>query len=651
MNRFMSILLCFFLSFVIFTVNSYAEVFNIWEEEDVIKTDGDVMYPGDIKLASSLQEAVEERNVAIKDQLLSVGKSEQLIDLNFQFTLDEVSEDIYNQYGIIVRGTYNSDGSPLISNTDVSAIQDRDPDGDWRIIGQNVNEEWVENPFYDPTPNSDLDKRDWIYNDDKTHIWESAIGPMVSDNALYDHEGIIHDYYVNFLYGFEADYGEYLSQSYSDDLGVALVDYFDAYRASEFTMSNWKDGYHYYYNVGTPGSTNPPLGASNYGSYMKIISLPSDHSAGVAYLFHERNGTVYYLSVWMHPDNTIEDILFQLNVEAEIDAPTIVDSAVNTVDATFDFTINSDSEITNYELFDVSSGVTIKEAMIGTVGGGLTTYSHSVPITIDTSATSQHVYISVRATNIDGETAEATDDHTITKTVRVSGGSGAMDAGGTGVLMADDRGSEDFDVLQGIPTTEELYANIITNSYLYNEDYTAVSGTVSYSVTVSRTYTLRWQEYNSFYDRWDAKSATDTVTRTYNIHKDYLYHIISNLEVFGLTGATVVSDVLDGDSLWLPATGYTAPTASATEHSDHMRESVSSRVLSLSLPGRTLDGGRSGRPSVPSEDWQSQAEAATGTLEVRNDQVTFNGSVIMNDGWQEQYARCAWQYSSGPCHR
>lgn len=41
-----------------------------------------------------------------------------------------------------------------------------------------------------------------------------------------------------------------------------------------------------------------------------------------------------------------------------------------------------------------------------------------------------------------------------------------------GVIAADERDNEEYDVLQGIPTTEKLYSNVFADNYLLGYTFT-----------------------------------------------------------------------------------------------------------------------------------------------------------------------------------
>jgi|GEM_PF-7024194 len=67
-----------------------------------------------------------------------------------------------------------------------------------------------------------------------------------------------------------------------------------------------------------------------------------------------------------------------------------------------------------------------------------------------------------------------------------------MDPTLTGVIGADSRGSERFNVAQGIPTGETLYTNVRGKDYLYEYKFDRMTGKAVWQVDVSKTYTLSW---------------------------------------------------------------------------------------------------------------------------------------------------------------
>lgn len=219
-----------------------------------------------------------------------------------------------------------------------------------------------------------------------------------------------------------------------------------------------------------------------------------------------------------------------------------------------------------------------------------------------------------------------------------------MNPNATGVIRADNRGNERFNVLQGIPTSETLYANVFANNYIFQHTFANMSGKVNYSCSVDVTYVLNWKVKQP--DKCDAegnctpqpdKPMTETTTRTYTftLQRDYSYWEIKNIEVYGIDRASVSNYALpSGGTVFLYPTGYSAPTLSTTHSSsasDHVRPK-NTGTISYNPPA--INGGYS-KPSPPNDQskLKSMAESQTGDPDVRNDTVTFNGSTIMNGNW------------------
>lgn len=617
-----------------------AEVTGIPEEESLIVSESDpnladwIAAGKDVVISDDIQDAIDEQNAAIKDALMTYGgKTDAEINLYFQFDISGVDEDVYRQYGIIVKGN-SVGGIPQIDAVAypvAAGLQAVDADGDYRLLGMNINNEWVENPFYDPTPNSDIDKRDWLYREDNTNIANSVIGNIITPTGIFDYDGLVDQYYINFVFGFYEDYFAFLSSDYYSEYNTAWNLYTNDFLAGLFDLFNLDLGYYLFNTVGYRGSVNAPKvsSASDMGSYLKMVVLPTEHSAGVSYMFHKTaSGTVYYISSFMYSGGGVDGRLktgLTSGITADIDVPSPISDTTTSVPGTFEFDISGTAELVSYEIFNVSSGTTINETLTGTIGGGLTSYSRTVPITVNVPGSSQSVSISIRATDIDGNIDETTATANIVKSVTIS--TSSLSANGTAVVMADDRGSEEFDVLQGIPTTEDLYANVTVDEYLFEENYIPVTGSLTYTVTVKRDYNKSWTDASGI-----SHSDTDTRTKVYTITKNYIYYVIDYFNVYELNEATLNSTVFSGGGINIAASGYTAPSISTTVYTDHITDPHPSGTITKTLADKNISGGNS-EPATPDPDWSTKALNATGDLDVRNDLVVFDGTVVMDDTW------------------
>lgn len=221
-----------------------------------------------------------------------------------------------------------------------------------------------------------------------------------------------------------------------------------------------------------------------------------------------------------------------------------------------------------------------------------------------------------------------------------------MNPSATGVIKADSRGSERFDVLQGIPTSESLYTNAFGQSYIFQHSFVQMAGSYTYSVEVQKTYVLEWTETEEGEPEEEGGEPETietpmteevTVVETVQVERPYSYWLIDNLEIYGVERATMSNYALPGGSVTMNPTGYTPPTVDAANNDNHDDHVQVPDCENVDLGVETISGGDS-RPDVPSEDFSGQAQDAVGEVQVRNDKVVFNGSQIMNDSWSGQNA-------------
>lgn len=226
---------------------------------------------------------------------------------------------------------------------------------------------------------------------------------------------------------------------------------------------------------------------------------------------------------------------------------------------------------------------------------------------------------------------------------------GDMDPAAHGIIHADNRDAEAFDVAFGIPSSEKLFVNVFTKEYLYKYKYSQIKGIKTYPVTVSKTYILKWTtSYTSTYTYTDSQGRTQTgtrtnyenhessstVTKTYQVEREYSYWMIDALQVYGLDSAQVNNYALPNEGVKIMAKGYTPPTVTTETGGEHIKD-PEKLTTSITLPSSTISGGSS-CPSVPSEDFSGTAESAVGQVMVANDLLIFNDATLMNNEWKEK---------------
>lgn len=212
-----------------------------------------------------------------------------------------------------------------------------------------------------------------------------------------------------------------------------------------------------------------------------------------------------------------------------------------------------------------------------------------------------------------------------------------------GVIKADNRGNEKFNVEEGIPTSENLYVNAFTPGYLSGYKYTKKEGERIYPVTVSKEWTLTWTTKEADGEDEDGKiiykevkkSKKETVSRVVMVKRDFSYYIIDNFDVYGIQMASFDNYALPNEKVIVEASNYSAPTVSYTANSSEERHMKEPEIKEVKLEGETKDGGDS-CPTPDVEDFTNQAEEAVDKILVRNDKLVFNDKILMSEEWKEE---------------
>uniref|UniRef100_UPI0021B3CFB7 DUF5704 domain-containing protein n=1 Tax=Geobacillus sp. (strain Y412MC10) TaxID=481743 RepID=UPI0021B3CFB7 len=211
-----------------------------------------------------------------------------------------------------------------------------------------------------------------------------------------------------------------------------------------------------------------------------------------------------------------------------------------------------------------------------------------------------------------------------------------MDPVVTAKIKADLRGSEQFDVLQGIPTSESLYGNVLARNHLYQDKFVQMTGKCTFTVNVKKDYILKWDPGKKVPDgkggtktEPDPQEETVSKTYTYKIERPYAFWKIDNLEVYKVKQATLSNYALPNEQITIQPSGYTPPSYAASTKGNYYPPTPPSEVQAPSEP---RSGGTT-KPSVPNDQGslQGEAEKAVEKIKVENDSLTFNGQTIMNN--------------------
>ena len=200
---------------------------------------------------------------------------------------------------------------------------------------------------------------------------------------------------------------------------------------------------------------------------------------------------------------------------------------------------------------------------------------------------------------------------------------------GNGVIKAMSPNSSEFNVSLGIPSSEEVYTQMIGKSRLTNYAFQKVTGNKDFSVTVKRKYIEKWkvidQEKSTEEETvYINKSSSETVSRNYTVNRDYSYYEIDYFENYGIESATITSDILPNDEVVLLPRNYSQPSIVLSNEVNIVSEPSYDSVVTLS----DKIVGKNETPDSP--NWSGIAENAVGSYQVRNDSLIFDSDVIMD---------------------
>lgn len=219
------------------------------------------------------------------------------------------------------------------------------------------------------------------------------------------------------------------------------------------------------------------------------------------------------------------------------------------------------------------------------------------------------------------------------------------------VIKADSRGSERFNVLDGIPTTESLYGNVLAKSYLHKNKFAQYSGKCTFNIEVNREYTLTWDPKKTETgpdgkerEVPDPQEDTETLTQTHTVEREYSFWTIENLEVYKIDEAKLWNYAFNGGGITISPSGYSPPVFSSSETHGFTPPSP---PASIEAPPGSKSGGKD-RPDLSGEDLKSFAEAEVDPVKVKNDTLTFNGSTIMNGSETSQAGPTPSQIPTSP---
>lgn len=211
-----------------------------------------------------------------------------------------------------------------------------------------------------------------------------------------------------------------------------------------------------------------------------------------------------------------------------------------------------------------------------------------------------------------------------------------LNANPTGFI---DSATGQFDVVQGIPSSESLKTQATMPKYLFDQNYEQKTGKVTYTISVTKNFILQWEETppanpNAGPDdpppSPEQKSEEMSEEIQVQVEREFSYWNVTKFDVWTADNALITNYALpNGQSLMTVNDRVTANAVMDMDVNNHV---FPTDCEPIELPPETIDGGTS-KPSIPDfeSDAKAEAEGKITPPNVKNDRAVFNGTTLMSD--------------------
>ena len=411
----------------------------------------------------------------------------------------DANEDIWQEYGIF--STKAPSGKYKFIN-ELQAYQDI-PNSQWEFIGYNIMPEPVPNPYYTPdsVPKTQIMGR-WKWVQKPEEVYKDG-------NALTG----------------------YLSKSYKDALTPT-----DRDELANQIIAALKVKYGPLFDVDMAKAEGTDVWLGRAG----IIIPPTKVSRGVVRLWHS-NGD-WYTSITLNP-------LYHFVPDFKIlyDGMDYTDDVVLAEERPIPISLLNTTDIGKEE---------VTESLRWLVNGSLhhedtTPYDH---LSIKAAGLELQIEAATTITlevKVKGNPEIRRVEHHITPVVEditLPGDMSVLPGTGDLVIGSVARGKEIFDVTQGIPTGEALYAHLSGDSYRAGYTPKTVEGTKTFVATISGSY--------------EEEDGTETsFSRSINVSRSYSYLDIDNYYLYTIDKAHIYNYALKDGQITLDPKNYQVTTS------------------------------------------------------------------------------------------
>ena len=196
----------------------------------------------------------------------------------------------------------------------------------------------------------------------------------------------------------------------------------------------------------------------------------------------------------------------------------------------------------------------------------------------------------------------------------------------TGIIGSGTHEESPFDIEKGIPVSEYYYKNVITEGYLLKYRFKNKRGEKLYDVRSYVDWLISWTTGTG--DKIQYHSAIRRADYITTVKRKYSYWYIDNLEVYTLDGAVLYNGAIPDTGIKMLPKGFVPPKIEYLTNlpeSEHIKPPPES-LKTIYLGIRDANG-----LYIPPYNPEEEIESLIGHPIVKNDRLTIDGRLIMND--------------------
>ena len=203
---------------------------------------------------------------------------------------------------------------------------------------------------------------------------------------------------------------------------------------------------------------------------------------------------------------------------------------------------------------------------------------------------------------------------------------GKLDTRASALVTSSERNlettAENYDVNKGIPSGSYVNLSASVSPFAYEAVFHRYFGEFTCSVPVQTTYRLRWSDSSGQHEEMV------TLNETYYVDRKFSFYCLSDYTIYILQNVTFLQNALQDALQTIPETNPVSCAIQRDEDTTH--HYTLPTAAPLVLDGGTLTGSDS-RPTPPLNAKQQEAEAAIGTIQVKNDRLQIGDCHLLDD--------------------